>query len=444
MRTALGHAITAAVAVALVLLADRDPALGILGLIASIGALALVCLGPEKLGTALMVLALFLAPQDALRPPGGGVVTLGDVCLVLGIALLVPTMARNRARAPFLFVVGAIGLVLTSSLTSALAAAGIVSLEVALRMLLASVALPAAFLAWHPTLRTTDWLIWAYVLGQIASTAFGLIDGALVNGRHQGNSTHPNFFAFGGLLATVALLHLWHRVPPRNHWMIWACGAVTAYSVSMSGSRGALLALALVIAIYPLIERSVMSAYVLIAATLAAVPALGWLIDTFATDNSALGRLFGDSSTAYSDDTRSTALEQGWDRFMSSPIIGTGYDQLLATHNIFLQVAIAVGILGLGAWLVMIVPFVSPLLGTHPLRRLGYVTLAYLAMGMTEPSLWERLVWCPLAVALLAAVPLRADDPEAPAASEAPPTTARPRGRGSASPANVAAPGPVR
>jgi O-antigen ligase len=252
------------------------------------------------------------------------------------------------------------------------------------------------------------------VLGQVTSTAIAFSDGVLVNGRYQGSATHPNFFAFGGLLATVALFHLWHRTPARYHWVIWACGAVTAYSVSMSGSRGALLSLALVIAAYPLIERSVMSAYVLIATTLAAVPSVGWLLDTFAKNNTALGRLFGDSTTAYSDETRTQALSSGWDRFMSSPIIGTGYDNLLETHNVMLQVAIAVGVLGLVAWLLLMTPFVTPIVGNHPLRRLSYITLAYVAMGMTEPSLWERLVWCPLAVALLAAVPLRADDPDAP------------------------------
>ncbi len=58
-----------------------------------------VVLGPDRLGTGFVLLAMFTAPQNAVRPiPTADFVTFSDLFLALGGALLLPTLLRRRSR----------------------------------------------------------------------------------------------------------------------------------------------------------------------------------------------------------------------------------------------------------------------------------------------------------------------------------------------------------
>ena len=104
-------------AAAIVLLAGLV-ALSTKGLIGAVVALAcavvvtlMVVLGPEKLGTGFVLLAMFTAPQNSIRPiPTADFVTFSDLFLLLGAGLLLPTLLQRRGRYPALFLVGAVGL----------------------------------------------------------------------------------------------------------------------------------------------------------------------------------------------------------------------------------------------------------------------------------------------------------------------------------------------
>ncbi|MDO7867846.1 O-antigen ligase family protein [Nocardioides jiangxiensis] len=393
-------------ALGLVYLSFGNLLYGEVAIVVCLGLGLLVLLGPDRLGLGLMVLGYFLAPQDNWRPSAAAPIAFSDVVMALGFALMAPRLLANRIRLPLLFTVGAFGVIVTTLATSALAASPSASISPGIRLIFASVLLPAVIVLWGPSTVWVNRLLGAYVVGQVFSTIYGLAQGALLNNRYQGTTTHPNFFGMCGLLSVAACFHLYFTVRREYRWLVVLGGLVALYSITLSGSRGALLAAVLIIALFPFAERSALSIWGLIMAAVLAVPGLNWLVSNF-PDNPLVSRVFGgeDKSVGYSDDVRTNALHQGWDRFLGHPIIGSGYDQLLETHNIYLQVAIAIGALGLGAWLVMVFPFVSVLTTSHPLHRLGYISLAYLAIGMTEPSLWERMTWAPMSLALLAALP---------------------------------------
>lgn len=398
----------AAVAVLVTLAAARltttDPLMALVLGAVMIGLCGLMMFGPDRFGGMLMVAGMFLAPQNDIRPIASSLqLNFGDVFLAAGLVLLFPRMLRREVRVPTVFAVGALILFVTS-LTSSLATdTPLYAVALGVRMVLASIALPIGFLFWGPSDTRVKQLAWAYVAGHLMSTVVGLVEGPLA-GRYIGTTYHANFFATAAVLSLALLPHLWATSGRAGRWAVMGAGLVTAYSVHLSGSRGALLALVALAVVFPLLERSVMSGYVLIAGFMTMIPLLGMLVSA-ASPDSAIGRLAGkDETTSGSNDVREDALSDGWDRLMQHPILGSGYVENLVIHNIFLQVAVAVGVIGFVGWALMLGKLTVPLLGTHPLRRLSYVGLAYLGIGLTEPLLWDRVVWAPLALALVATV----------------------------------------
>src|SRR5262249_19400015 len=263
---------------------------------------------------------------------------------------------------PLLFLVGAVGVTALVLLSAAIGPSPATDLLYGLRLPAAAVALPLFFLAWRPQGRLVHALAWAYLGGHVVSTAVGLVEGKSTNNRYDGLTTHFNFFGIAALVASCMLVHLYHSTPRRHRWTVVVAGVFCAASISMSGSRAAALVVAMILVLYPLLERSVLSAYLLIAAALAFVVVGDRVLGRFGS-GSVIQRLQGDETTTYSDSQRTTALQTGWEKFFAHPVLGHGFDATaLDAHNIYLEVAIGIGIIGLVCHLLVLGVGVLPVL----------------------------------------------------------------------------------
>jgi len=426
--TVLGRgALTAATVVllgALVALSTKGLIAAAVALAAAVVVMLLVVLGPDRLGTGFVMLAMFTAPQNSIRPiPTADFVTFSDLFLLVGAALLLPTLLQRRGRYPALFLLGAVGLSAMVLLTAAIGPTPALALLYGLRLPAAAVALPVFFLAWRPQGRLIDALAWSYVAGHVVSTCYAVVEGRAINDRYDGLTTHFNFFGIAALMASTLLVHLYHATPRRHRWVPMVAALFCAASISMSGSRAAALVVAMILVLYPLLERSVLSAYVLIAGALAFVIVGDQLLNRFGS-GSVIERLQGDATTSYSDSERTVALQTGWDKFFAHPILGNGFDATsLDAHNIYLEVAIGIGLVGLICYLMVLGVGVLPVLRSGPLRRLGYAALGFAAVGMLTNSLWDRFVWMAISLSVLAAADMgpRSSRPRDEVADTAPP-----------------------
>jgi hypothetical protein len=404
---------------AAVLLLGALVALSTTGLVGALAALTcavvvtlLVVLGPERLGTGFVLLALFTAPQNSVRPiPTADFVTFSDLFLALGAGLLLPTLLRRRSRYPMGWLVGSVGVIVLVLIASMLSETPGIDLFYGIRLPAATVALPLFFLMWAPTRRLIDVLAWCYVAGHVTSTAYAVVTGQdPATGRYDGLTTHYNFFGIAGTVTAGLLIHLYHRTPRRWRWVVWGAGLATVGSVSKSGSRAAVLVLAMLVVLYPLLERSLLSGYLVVAGGLGLVFVGNALLGS-TSEGSAFSRIRGDSTTSFSDNERTVAIKTGWSRFLEHPILGGGFDaHAYDAHNVYLEIAIGIGVVGLAFHLLVFSTGVLPLFGTGPLRRLGYAPLGYAAMCMLTNSIWDRFVWMGIALAVVAAVD-RPDDP---------------------------------
>ena len=375
-----------------------------LALACAVGLMLLVLLGPDRLGTLFVLAAMFTAPQNAVRPiASADFVTFSDLFLVAGGALLVPVILQRRGRYPALWLAGAVGLTSMVLVAAVLGPTPALGLIYGLRLPAAAVVLPLFFLAWRPEGRLVDALAWSYVAGHVVSTCYALVEGKALNDRWDGLTTHFNFFGIAAVVASTLLVHLYHRTPRRHRWIPLLAAVICAASIIMSGSRAAAIVVAMILLLYPLLERSVVSAYLLVAGGLGFV-ALGERLFSGFGSGSVIERLQGDATTVYSDNERTVALQTGWDKFFRHPVLGNGFDQTaLDAHNIYLEIAIGVGLVGLVCYLLVLGYGVLPVLRSGPLRRLGYVALAYAALGMLTNSLWDRFVWMGISLSVLAA-----------------------------------------
>ncbi|QIX25502.1 hypothetical protein ncot_02040 [Nocardioides sp. JQ2195] len=400
--------------------------LGTFGMIAAVvlavGLTMLITLGTDRLGTLAMIAAMVFAPMNDVRPSQSvSFVTFSDLFFAAGFALLVPTMLQRKAKVPMGFAVaGSLILVLTV-VASLLNEAPLISLNYGFRLVASVVVLPLLFLWWRPSVKLVDGLAWSFVAGTTISLLGGFVTGPQPNGRYLGLTTHTNFFALGALMAFGMLIHLWSR--HQNRWMrflVLSGGGMALASAVLSGSRAALLAMVMLALLYPLVERSVMSAYLVVSTALLGIASLNWLISV-AGEGSALARLKGDSTASYSDLAREKAFATGIEEFLAKPLQGNGFDiTALDAHNVYLQVAVGIGIFGALAFVMLLWNFIVPLFQPGPLRRLGYVPLSYAAVAVITNSLWDRFVWAGLALAILAAV--HTEEPDAPAPAAPSPT----------------------
>jgi O-antigen ligase len=310
---------------------------------------------------------------------------------------------RGRLWLPTKYVVGAFLLLVVGAISSIVAAEHPdLSLNLLGRLVAASMVMPVIFMLWAPSARLIDVLAAAYVVGQTVSVFYAVVDGPTDNGRYDGLTVHPNFFAMCAITAIALLLHLLHRVPRAWRWLVLVAAAVNAYGVVLSGSRMGLGLLVVLAIAYPAIERSALSMYAV--ATLGVTSLLvANAILVHAGSGSALNRLQGDSTASTSDSIRSDQLHTAFAAIRHSPVIGNGFENALDAQNIYLQIAVSAGVLGLIGFLLMFAAIIEPLFQRGPMHRLGYAGFTYAIGGLLTASLWDRMVWSGLSLSLLAA-----------------------------------------
>lgn len=409
-------------AVILSLLGSLNAALGVLAVAFSLGIAIVVMFGAERTGAALVVLGMLTAPLSSFRPVAAvSIVTVSDVLMFLGFGLLAPSLVFRRLHLPTSWHLGMIVLLLIGSLSCLASAEPGTSLSYFLRLVVAMIMLPVVFAWWRPSPAMMRRLAGAYVIGQVISCLDALATHAGPGGRAEGLSTHPNFFALCGLLA-IGLTFALAPGSSRNLRIALAfADLMFTYGIVQSGSRAALVAAILLFASLALVERSAIAGGLVIAGGLLLIALSNWLL-SLGGSSSALHRLAGDATSSYSDNARSDALSVAIHQVASRPFTGVGFENTLAAQNIYAEIAAAAGVIGLAAYVTILICYVRPLFRRGRFSRYSYPVLGYILIGALTNSLWDRFVWAALSLAIVGVV----TDSEARAEPTDPPTPARP------------------
>lgn len=359
-------------------------------------------LGLERTGNLFLLAAITAAPLNNLRPvPALSFVTLADALFAVGFLILIPHFAGTSLKLPSPFVVGAALILAMGSLASIASGDAALSFNHMTRLAVGAFALAILLTWWRPDLKTVTAAAGGYVFGNCVSVVYGLIHGPPAGGRHVGLSTHPNIMGLCDALALALIPFLFVAVRRDNRWLVVLGAATCAFGIWINGSRGALLTSLAVLVLYPVITRSLTLGLGVVAVgftlPIAVSHAAGRVSDT-----SALGRLLGGGNATGSNQAREDAARIAIDQFTASPLLGGGFGPVLEAHNIYLQIAAAVGIFGLLGYLLVMWALVRPLfLYVEPYGLLAVPAVAYAMAGLIFPLLWDRYIWCVLALALI-------------------------------------------
>ena len=369
----------------------------------------LVCLDLAEAGSLLVIAAMFLAPLNDLRL-GSSYVTISDVTFVLGFAVLTPTVLGNRIRIPSMFLIGLVILGTMGVIATLASPIPAVSANQVVRLLVGAFALPLFFMVWRPGTATIVRLAAAYMFGCVFSVGYGLVQGPVAgDARYIGFTYHPNYLGLSCLLGAALTPYVVANVRPNWRWIFWGAALICAYGVWISGSRAALIVLIMLGAVYPFVEGSVRAFGAVMLGVAGVVTFSGRLLQE--DSNNALGRLFGSGSANGSDIERKQILATAYQQFKQHPLLGNGFDGGIGSHNIYLQVAVAVGVFGLLGYLLILWSGLRTLFWQGTNHRLAYPVLAYAAIGPLTNTLWDRLIWAVLALTFAANVS-KPEDPE--------------------------------
>jgi hypothetical protein len=367
--------------------------------------LLLFTLGLEMLGTVIIVVGMFFGPMTAMVLPGASFVTVADFCMVGGFMLLFPSIIRKPLWVPWQFGIGSLVFFTVGMVASFKVPSPFSSIDLNMRVVAATVLLPLAFVWWAPRGKKLFAIAIAYPIGTTFNTLYAILQGpTLGNGRYKGLTEQPTAFGYACLLGICILPFVAASMPRQYRWMCLGMAAVSGYGIWISGSRASLLVLIILAAMYPFLERSLKAAGFLAFCGILVISQLGRILDQNNGSN-ALSRLLGGGGAGGSDDARLKGLKEAFGVFQQSPIIGNGYefDTFLA-HNIYMQVATCVGVIGFLAFLLILWAFAIPLFtAKSPYRLLAYPAVAYIVVGPITPNLGSRYVGLTLALSLIAA-----------------------------------------
>jgi O-antigen ligase len=412
VRSAVPAIVTGLALVLLVPRAASSVVVGVVLLLVLTGVAVLAVVGFEGAAIGFLVLGTALSPLDNLRPVAAlAFASTSDIILLLGVFALVPVLIGRRLVIDPLFLGAGAAFVVVSLFTSALAADPGTSLNNLLRLVVGALLLPIFYMAWRPPRAVVVSLALAYVAGNVANVvAAYTVGGVGDGGRRIGYSTHPNVMGLCAMLAIALLPFLLAAVPRGWRPAVVAATAVCAWGVWISGSRAALVAAGAVLVLWVLVSRSVTVALTLFGLGLVPLYYVGVNISNLAASDNALGRLLGGGSSQGSNAEREVIAREAWEVFLSHPILGNGLSDVLKAHNIYLQVAAAVGIVGFAFFVVMLG---STVVRSLSLDRVGGLLvlpcLGYLMIGFMTTILWDRYVWAVLALPFLASAAFAAD-----------------------------------
>lgn len=389
-----------------------------LGAVAALGLVVLlvvlVTVGIEQTAGLLLLAGIALAPMNNVKPVAAvSFVTMSDVFLFLGVGLLLPVLASRSFERQAPFLLGVLGIFLIGLVSSAASADPVASLNGLARLVVGALLLPIVFMLWRPGRRVLVAFAAAYLLGATISVAKGRISGVTsTDGRYAGLTEHPNILGLTCMLAVTLVPFLLAELPRAYAWLVLGAGAVCAYGIWISGSRAALVGTAIVAVVYLLLSRRVEHALIFFGLSIVPFYVVGRTFSSGVVDSSPLGRLRGGGSATLSDVDRTNLAREAIDKFLSSPIIGTGFGDASLAHNIYLQVAAAGGVLALVCYLgILLATIRQPLLLGSPLHLLALPALGYVLVGPLTPLLWDRYIWCVLALPFLVSRRRRDTDP---------------------------------
>lgn len=415
-----------AVVAPLVLLpvALRSPALAAVSALALVLLTAAVMVGLAAIGRTFLVLGFLTVPLTAVRPldalPG---LQLSDMFLSTGFVLLAPHFARTALRLPVPFILGAFGILTTGTLSALATEQPGANFSHLLDLVQGILLLPILLVWSDPSRRSVIAYAGAYVAGNGINVVASLIQGQEAGGRYIGLTTHANVMGLAQALSVALIPFLFETVPARFRWLVGAGALISAYGIWISGSRAALLAALTILAVYPLLKRSILAALSVAALSIPASILVSRAEQNLAGTN-ALSRLLGAGGASGSNEARVAGAREGIDQFLNHPLLGDGWLTVWGAHNSYLQVAASIGIFGLVSYLLLLVPILHPLLTTPPpYRHLALPGLAFVAISLVDPSIASRHIWSVVSLALIAnrlATRSEATAPRPPARAGAP------------------------
>lgn len=395
-----------------------------LALTFAVGLVVLAAVGVESTAVAVLAIGIALSPLDNFRPIGAlAFASLSDLVLLAGLLVLLPVLLRRPLPSEWLFLAAAGGLVVVGLVSSAGAEESGASLNSLLRLLVGALLLPVAFMVWRPSRGVVVGFALMYVVGNVGNLVAAYTVGeSSWDGRRIGYSTHPNVMGLCAMLGLALVPFLLRVLPRRWSWLVLLLGAACAWNVWVSGSRAALVVAVAVAVLFVALERRVEVALALFGL---AIPAL-WIVGNALTgggsmQNNVLGRLLGGGTAAGSDAEREYLAKVALDAFTSHPVLGIGLGDVMEAHNIYLQVAAAVGIVGTAVYLVLLASVaLRAITLPGPSALLALPVLGYAMIGLMTTILWDRYVWAVLALPFL--VRLGDGAPEADPADTVPST----------------------
>ncbi len=397
---------------ALLLVGSRtSPLVGVAGLLIATGIVGIALLGLVRAGAVLMIITLFLAPMNDLRL-GESYVTASDITLFLAIVVLAPPVITRTLQLPATFAFGALTVFVMGVISSVASEIPAVSVSQLMRLVITAFTLPILYAIWRPQRPTLIAMACAYLFGNAFSVMAGLVRGPVAEAdgvfRHVGLTYHPNYLGMACLLAVALVPWLWPQVTPFWRWIVGGATFVSVFGIWISGSRAALLALAILVVVVFAMERSLAGLWVLAMGFVGMLAFSSRL--TSDSGNNALGRLLGGGSASGSDQERTTIMAEAWKQFVEHPLLGNGFDGGIGSHNIYLQILVALGIFGLSGYLLILYSLIRPVLSSGIDHRLSYPAIAYAVIGPVTNTLWERLIWVVVALPFAAYTLSRTED----------------------------------
>ena len=368
------------------------------------GIMMLSALGLERTATSLIVGGVVAAPMTSVVLPGASFVTVADLLFVIGFGLLAPTLLGRPLTVSTPFAVGASSLVVLGFVSALLSPMLLASLNIHIRVVLAMVALPLLFVWWAPGRRTLIALAAAYLLGVTLSLLYGLANGAdPLTGRYIGLSEQPTAFGYASLFGISLIPFLWDTVRPSLRFLLVGGIGACLMTTWLAGSRTSLAVILLMAAVYPVAVRSWRLMALVSFGAIIAIANLDRILG--AEGGNALSRLIGGAGSRGSDEARTEGLRNGIATFREHPVLGAGWSfDIILAHNIYVQVAAALGVVGLIAFLAYLWGTVRPLrVLERPYNRLAYPALVYVISGPITPNVGSRYVSVTLAFGLAAA-----------------------------------------
>lgn len=311
-----------------------------------------------------LLLLVFTVPLESLNDLGPGVSTFKLLSLlVFGSAAAHFLILRKRDRlvsAPQNWLVM---LFVLSSITSLFVAISPSTTISAILKLLRVLLLYFVVINVIHTRRDLSWTLWAFLMGGLVSTLYGMFDPSQQGTRVAGTLGQANLFALSMAPRLPIALGLFAIETSKfRRYVLILATAVIAYGVALSGSRGGLLAAGIAFALFSLSQQRKVLWLSLV--TVISITSLA-LMPLELKQRVGLAETSSGDDLGNSTDRRETYQQFGLQLWQEHPLLGVGMNgfgtayaesefrflqstrKTRPAHNTFLEIAVGAGIAGL-------------------------------------------------------------------------------------------------